>query len=150
MIINFGELNKLVSSETVYTSGVFDMLHKGHVTHFREIKKKFPNCLLVVGVAPDKRVQYKKGKNRPILKQKERAEMVNAVKYVDYVFVYPLILDGKVNPFFTVIKDISFFFFSKKSFKYFSLLFIFIRSNPIIYYICFTSVKNVIFILISE
>lgn len=89
MIIRFKELAQLKSKKTVYTGGGFDLLHKGHVNFFREIKKRFTGCKLVVGVSSDNRIRFKKGKDRPIIPQKDRAQVVDAIKYVDYTLLLP-------------------------------------------------------------
>lgn len=65
-----------------YTTGVFDLFHVGHV---RILKKAKSLCdKLIVGVSTDRLV--KKYKNKyPVLKHKERIEVVKSIKYVDYV-----------------------------------------------------------------
>lgn len=67
-----------------YTQGTFDTLHYGHV---RLLKKAKENCdYLIVGVNSDELVEnYKKTKT--IIKEKERAEIVSALKYVDEVHI---------------------------------------------------------------
>ena len=65
-----------------YTSGVFDLFHVGHV---KVLKKAKSLCdKLIVGVSTDRVV--KKYKNKyPIIKYKERVEIIKSIKYVDYV-----------------------------------------------------------------
>lgn len=65
-----------------YTTGVFDLFHAGHV---RILKKAKSLCdKLIVGASTDRLV--KKYKNKyPVLKHKERIEVVKSIKYVDYV-----------------------------------------------------------------
>ncbi|MCL5094108.1 MAG: AAA family ATPase [Patescibacteria group bacterium] len=89
MIIKFKDLKKLQKEKTVYTAGCFDILHQGHLNHFQIVKGNFPNHKLVVGILPDKKVKKLKGVGRPILSEKERARIVDSLKYVDYVFVCP-------------------------------------------------------------
>ena len=62
-----------------YTTGVFDLFHIGHV---RILKKAKSMCdKLIVGVSNDKLVRYKFKK--PIIKFKERIEVVSSCRYVD-------------------------------------------------------------------
>jgi cytidyltransferase-like protein len=98
MIIKYSELEKLQNEKTVFVGGVYDLTHTGHVRFFQEAKRQFPDHKLVVGLVPDKRVKLRKGESRPILNQKERATMVDAIRYVDYVFVFPSLKGGTVYP----------------------------------------------------
>ena len=69
--------------------GVFDIIHPGHI---RQLKQAKLICdTLIVHVTGDKRAKEKKGVGRPILSEKERAEIVSAIRFVDYVFI----LNGK-------------------------------------------------------
>lgn len=70
----------------VQCHGCFDVLHIGHVRHFKQAKQY--GDILVVTVTSDKHVNKP---NRPIFTDKERAEMVEAIEYVDYVAIsdYP-------------------------------------------------------------
>lgn len=61
--------------------GVFDLLHLGHIKHFKEAKK---NCnLLVVSVTADQYVN--KGPNRPAFNQHQRIEALEAIDFIDYI-----------------------------------------------------------------
>lgn len=65
-----------------YTSGVFDLFHVGHV---RILKKASSLCdKLIVGVSSDALVKKYK-KKTPVISYKERKEIVNSCKFVDYV-----------------------------------------------------------------
>ncbi len=65
-----------------YTTGVFDLFHKGHLNLFRESKKYCDK--LIVGVTTDELSISFKGK-RPIVPFEERCEILKAIKYVDEV-----------------------------------------------------------------
>ena len=90
MIIKYEDLNSLQKEKTVYVGGVFDLLHPGHIYIFKYIKKKLPDHKLVVGIMRNERVKILKGTKRPIMTDLERLEMVDAVKYVDFSFIYPI------------------------------------------------------------
>ena len=76
---------KCKREHVVYTTGVWDLLHVGHINHLR-IAKSLGNRL-VVGIISDKLASTYKPK--PILSQELRRKMIMAVKYVDdTVFVH--------------------------------------------------------------
>jgi len=68
--------------KAVFTNGVFDLLHLGHVTYLQEARKK--GDLLVVGLNSDASVRRIKGPLKPLLPVEERAEMLLALACVDY------------------------------------------------------------------
>lgn len=72
---------KLNKKKIILCHGVFDLLHAGHITHFQESKNL--GDILVVSVTPDKYVS--KGPNRPIMKLKQRMQIIAQVECVDYV-----------------------------------------------------------------
>ena len=70
----------------VTTNGCFDILHMGHVRNLA--KAKSLGDILIVGVNSDKSIKSYKGRNRPIIGEKERAETLAALESVDYVFIF--------------------------------------------------------------
>lgn len=65
-----------------YTTGVYDMFHIGHLNLIRRARE---NCdFLIVGVSTDDLVRHEKGKT-PVIPYVERAEIIQALKYVDKV-----------------------------------------------------------------
>jgi len=70
----------------VFTNGCFDLIHKGHLDYLRR-SKSFGE-VLIVAVNSDRSVRKIKGKGRPILPQKDRAEIIAALEPVDYVFIF--------------------------------------------------------------
>lgn len=70
----------------VFTNGCFDILHAGHVRYLNKAKS-FGDCL-VLGLNTDTSVRRLKGENRPINNELDRAEVVGALKSVDYVVLF--------------------------------------------------------------
>lgn len=71
----------------VFTNGCFDILHAGHVRYL-EACKEFGD-ILVVGLNSDASVKAQgKGEDRPIIPQRQRAELLAALQAVDYVVVF--------------------------------------------------------------
>jgi rfaE bifunctional protein nucleotidyltransferase chain/domain len=71
----------------VFTNGVFDLLHPGHVRYLEEARAL--GDLLIVGLNADESVRRNKGPGRPITPQDERAEVLAALAAVDAVVVFP-------------------------------------------------------------
>ena len=70
----------------VFTNGVFDLIHPGHVRYLREARSL--GDALIVGVNADESVRRNKGEGRPVTREDERAELVAALAYVDAVTVF--------------------------------------------------------------
>lgn len=70
----------------VFTNGCFDILHVGHIRYMQEAAKL--GDILVVGLNSDDSVRRLKGSERPINNQNERAEMLAALEFVDYVVIF--------------------------------------------------------------
>ncbi|MCX6565425.1 MAG: adenylyltransferase/cytidyltransferase family protein [Candidatus Aminicenantes bacterium] len=70
----------------VLANGGFDLIHAGHVRYLREAKKK--GDLMIVALNSDTSLRRLKGPGRPILPQRERAEIIAAFKDVDYVVIF--------------------------------------------------------------
>jgi D-beta-D-heptose 7-phosphate kinase/D-beta-D-heptose 1-phosphate adenosyltransferase len=70
----------------VFTNGVFDILHVGHVRYLEQARAL--GDLLVVAVNSDASVRELKGTGRPLMKQNERAEILAALQAVDYVTIF--------------------------------------------------------------
>ncbi|MGH9355204.1 MAG: adenylyltransferase/cytidyltransferase family protein [Terriglobia bacterium] len=69
-----------------FANGCFDLLHVGHVRFLRAAKEQ--GDVLVVGVNSDGAVAELKGKGRPLMQEQARAELVAAIRYVDYVVIF--------------------------------------------------------------
>ena len=70
----------------VFTNGVFDLLHPGHVRYLQQARAL--GDLLIVGLNADESVRRNKGPGRPIIPQDERAELLAALASVDAVVVF--------------------------------------------------------------
>jgi len=71
----------------ILTVGVWDLFHQGHLDFLKSVKNKYPESKLIVGVLSDRSVKIKKGKDRPIINQKERLDILRNIKLVDDVFL---------------------------------------------------------------
>ena len=68
-----------------FTSGVFDLVHAGHVHFLRQARE---HCdALVVALNSDQSVKEFKGENRPLNNQEDRAELMAAFEFVDFVLI---------------------------------------------------------------
>ena len=70
----------------VFTNGCFDLLHVGHVRYL-EAARALGDALLVA-VNSDRSVRALKGAGRPVLGERERAELLAALAVVDFVTVF--------------------------------------------------------------
>jgi len=83
-----GERERLRSAgvRLVFTNGVFDLLHVGHVRYLARARAL--GDALLVAINSDRSVRELKGPDRPIFNQAERAEILAALRYVDYVTIF--------------------------------------------------------------
>lgn len=92
MLINREEIKDLINKihsqgkTVVTTNGCFDILHVGHVRYL-EKTKSFADYLIVL-LNSDKSVRSIKGPSRPINKEADRAEILSALRCVDYVVLF--------------------------------------------------------------
>ncbi len=69
-----------------FTSGVFDLIHAGHVDYLEKAKSICD--ILIVGINSDAGVRKFKGNARPIVPEDERARIIAGLEAVDYVFIF--------------------------------------------------------------
>lgn len=92
MLVNRNDLSSLLDKlrsegkTIVTTNGCFDILHVGHVRYL-EKTKTFAD-VLIVALNSDKSVKSIKGDSRPINKEEDRAEVLSALRCVDYVVLF--------------------------------------------------------------
>ena len=72
--------------KVVFTNGVYDLIHAGHVTLLERSKRL--GDILVVGINSDSSVKRLKGPRRPLAGQKDRALVLAALEAVDYVSIF--------------------------------------------------------------
>jgi rfaE bifunctional protein nucleotidyltransferase chain/domain len=70
----------------VFTNGVFDILHVGHVRYLAQARAL--GDALVVAVNSDGSVRELKGPDRPLTSENDRAEILAALRAVDYVTIF--------------------------------------------------------------
>ena len=70
----------------VFTNGVFDLVHPGHVTYLAAARAE--GDVLIVAANSDRSVRVNKGPSRPILPEHERAELLAALEVVDAVVIF--------------------------------------------------------------
>ncbi|MGE5801983.1 MAG: D-glycero-beta-D-manno-heptose 1-phosphate adenylyltransferase [Gemmatimonadota bacterium] len=92
---------RLQRGKVVFTNGVFDLLHTGHVSLLEAARAE--GDALVVGVNSDASVRrLGKGADRPVVREAERARVVAALASVDCVVVFdedtPLALIRRIRP----------------------------------------------------
>ena len=74
------------NKKIVFTNGCFDILHLGHVKYLK--KAKSLGDVLVVGLNSDASVRAIKGPSRPLNRQRDRAEVLASLFFVDYVSIF--------------------------------------------------------------
>lgn len=80
------ELQKRKGARLVFANGCFDLLHVGHIRYLEGARRL--GDLLVVAINSDQSVRRLKGEGRPVMPENERAELVAALRAVDYVTVF--------------------------------------------------------------
>jgi len=75
-----------------FANGVFDLLHVGHVRYLEAAAQEAD--VLVVAINDDDSVRALKGEDRPILAAEHRAELVAALRVVDFVVIFPELTVG--------------------------------------------------------
>lgn len=70
----------------VFTNGCFDIIHVGHVDYLSRARDL--GDILVIGLNSDSSVRRLKGRGRPINKEKDRALILSALSFVDYIVIF--------------------------------------------------------------
>src|SRR4030042_3165316 len=94
-IVDLQELERFLPGKSrariVLTGGCFDILHIGHVKFLSEAKGA-GDCLIIL-LESDQKVKKLKGSHRPVFNQRERAEMLSALRSVDLIVLLPMMED---------------------------------------------------------
>ena len=91
-LISFKDINHLLTKyrkenfKLVFTNGCFDLLHKGHIDLL--LNASAFGDKLFVGLNSDKSVKKLKGESRPIQNEKNRAQKLLELKYVNHVIIF--------------------------------------------------------------
>jgi D-beta-D-heptose 7-phosphate kinase/D-beta-D-heptose 1-phosphate adenosyltransferase len=83
---SFAEGLRRAGKTVVFTNGVFDLLHPGHVRYLQHARSL--GDALIVGLNSDRSVRANKGPTRPITPEAERAEILAALACVDAVAIF--------------------------------------------------------------
>lgn len=83
---NIVKTHKEKEKKVVFTNGCFDLLHIGHIRYLYKAKEF--GSILIVALNSDKSVKNLKGENRPIINEKERAELLSALEMIDYITIF--------------------------------------------------------------
>ena len=95
MILDRGELLRVraelraAGRRLVFTNGCFDLLHVGHVRYLQQARSL--GDALLVAINSDRAVRELKGEGRPVMNERERAEVLAALEAVSYVTVFDAI-----------------------------------------------------------
>src|SRR5436309_15919541 len=92
-ILRFGR-EKRNGRRVVFTNGCFDLLHPGHIRTL-ELARELGD-ILIVGLNSDASVRQLKGQGRPLLPERERAEILAAMESVDAVIIFDDLTPQKV------------------------------------------------------
>ena len=93
VLLTFDELAAAVAADRAagrtiaLANGVFDLLHVGHIRYLEGAKAEADR--LVVAVNDDESVRLLKGEGRPVMTERDRAELIAALRCVDYVVIFP-------------------------------------------------------------
>ena len=84
--IDFVAQLRAAGKTIVFTNGVFDLLHIGHLRYLHQARRL--GDALIVGINSDQSVRANKGPGRPVTPEAERAELLEALSCVDGVVVF--------------------------------------------------------------
>jgi rfaE bifunctional protein nucleotidyltransferase chain/domain len=90
---------RAVGRTIAFANGCFDLLHVGHVRYLESAAQEAD--ILIVAINDDDSVRRLKGEGRPVLSAADRAELVAALRSVDYVVIFP---EPTVGPLLTELR----------------------------------------------
>ena len=83
---------RAVRKSVAFANGCFDILHVGHTRYIEAASREAD--LLIVAINDDQSVRVLKGDGRPVMPAGDRAELIAALRWVDYVVVFPELTVG--------------------------------------------------------
>ena len=94
------DLKKYKNKTIGFTNGCFDLIHQGHIFYLKEARKMCD--FLILGLNSDNSIKKIKGKDRPILNQMERTEILANFDFIDKILIFneetPINLIKKIRP----------------------------------------------------
>ncbi len=94
------DLKKYKNKTIGFTNGCFDLIHQGHIFYLKEARKMCD--FLILGLNSDNSIKKIKGKDRPILNQIERTEILKSFDFIDKILIFneetPINLIKKIKP----------------------------------------------------
>jgi len=91
--------DRAAGRSVAFANGCFDLLHVGHVRYLQSAAAEADR--LIVAINDDESVRRLKGEGRPVLAARDRAELVAALRGVDYVVIFP---EPTVGPLLEALK----------------------------------------------
>ncbi len=85
-LLEIREKTRINKQKVVFTNGVFDILHRGHVEYLNAAKAR--GDVLIVGLNTDSSVRRIKGDKKPIVPEDDRAFLLSQLNAVDYVCLF--------------------------------------------------------------
>src|SRR5437899_10421177 len=85
-IVKERERLRAAGRKLVFTNGVFDVLHVGHVRYLEQARTL--GDALMVAINSDRTARELKGNGRPLVNENDRAEILAALRSVDYVTIF--------------------------------------------------------------
>jgi len=96
----YNDLKKYKTKTIGFTNGCFDLIHQGHIFYLKEARKMCD--FLILGLNSDNSIKKIKGKDRPILSQIERSEILKNFDFIDRILIFneetPINLIKKIKP----------------------------------------------------
>ena len=85
-LVKILQIEREKGKKIVFTNGCFDIFHVGHLRYLKESSKY--GDMLILGVNSDASVKRLEGENRPIVSEKERAELLASLSFVSYIVLF--------------------------------------------------------------
>ena len=97
-LVDLLDADRRAGRTIAFANGCFDLLHVGHIRYLQAAAREADRLVVAVN---DDRTASRKGPGRPILPASDRAELVAALRGVDYVTIFP---EATVDPLLMLLK----------------------------------------------